>query len=127
MVGLIWIVVIVKKLIKFVVKLNKFQSKLKIVIEDSKLNRFLVSGLISKYNDNNNKISDDSMDTNKVYIKFMVSELEIVKDIATKKINLRYDDMKTIILDGLRYNVNKFEINNQSRDFLIMEITKFRN
>lgn len=106
---------------------NKFQSKLKIVIEDSKLNRFLVSGLISKYNDNNNKISDDSMDTNKVYIKFMVSELEIVKDIATKKINLRYDDMKTIILDGLRYNVNKFEINNQSRDFLIMEITKFRN
>ena len=26
-----------------------------------------------------------------------------------------------------RYNVNKFEINNQSRDFLIMEITKFRN
>ena len=106
---------------------NKFQSKLKIVIEDSKLNRFLVSGLISKYNDNNNKISDDSMDTNKVYIKFMVSELEIVKDIATKKINLRYDDMKTIILDWLRYNVNKFEINNQSRDFLIMEITKFRN
>ena len=106
---------------------NKFQSKLKIVIEDSKLNRFLVSGLISKYNDNNNKISDDSMDTNKVYIKFMVSELETVKDIATKKINLRYDDMKTIILDGLRYNVNKFEINNQSRDFLIMEITKFRN
>ena len=106
---------------------NKFQSKLKIVIEVSKLNRFLVSGLISKYNDNNNKISDDSMDTNKVYIKFMVSELEIVKDIATKKINLRYDDMKTIILDGLRYNVNKFEINNQSRDFLIMEITKFRN
>ena len=87
---------------------NKFQSKLKIVIEDSKLNRFLVSGLISKYNDNNNKISDDSMDTNKVYIKFMVSELETVKDIATKKINLRYDDMKTIILDGLRYNVNKF-------------------
>ena len=67
------------------------------------------------------------MDTNKVYIKFMVSELETVKDIATKKINLRYDDMKTIILDGLRYNVNKFEINNQSRDFLIMEITKFRN
>ena len=106
---------------------NKFQSKLKIVIEDSKLNRFLVSGLISKYNDNNNKISDDSMDTNKVYIKFLVSELEIDKDIATKKINLRYDDMKTIILDGLRYNVNKFEINNQSRDFLIMEITKFRN
>lgn len=106
---------------------NKFQSKLKIVIEDSKLNRFLVSGLISKYNDDNNKISDDSMDTNKVYIKFMVSELETVKDIATKKINLRYDDMKTIILDGLRYNVNKFEINNQSRDFLIMEITKFRN
>ena len=106
---------------------NKFQSKLKIVIEDSKLNRFLVSGLISKYNDNNNKISDDSMDTNKVYIKFMVSELETVKDIATKKINLRYDDMKTIILDGLRYNVNKFEINNQSRDFLIMEIIKFRN
>ena len=106
---------------------NKFQSKLKIVIEDSKLNRFLVSGLISKYTDTNNKISDDSMDTNKVYIKFMVSELETVKDIATKKINLRYDDMKTIILDGLRYNVNKFEINNQSRDFLIMEIIKFRN
>lgn len=106
---------------------DKFQTKLKIVLEDSNKNQFIVHGLISKYSDNNINITTDIMDVNKVYIKFKISELENVKDIKTKTNKIKYSDIKTIILDGLRYNVNKFEINNQTRDFLIMEITKFKN
>ena len=106
---------------------DKFQTKLKVVLEDSNKNQFLVYGLISKYSDNNINISNDIMDVNKVYIKFKISELENVKDIKNKLNKLKYSDIRTVILDGLRYNVNKFEINNQSRDFLIMEITKFKN
>lgn len=106
---------------------DKFQTKLKVVLEDSNKNQFIVHGLISKYNDNNINITTDIMDVNKVYIKFKISELEDVKDIKTKTNKIKYSDIKTIILDGLRYNVNKFEINNQTRDFLIMEITKFKN
>ena len=106
---------------------DKFQTKLKVVLEDSNKNQFIVHGLISKYSDNNINITTDIMDVNKVYIKFKISELENVKDIRTKTNKIKYSDIKTIILDGLRYNVNKFEINNQTRDFLIMEITKFKN
>ena len=106
---------------------DKFQTKLKVVLEDSNKNQFIVHGLISKYSDNNINITTDIMDVNKVYIKFKISELENVKDIKTKTNKIKYSDIKTIILDGLRYNVNKFEINNQTRDFLIMEITKFKN
>lgn len=106
---------------------DKFQTKLKVVLEDSNKNQFIVHGLISKYNDNNINITTDIMDVNKVYIKFKISELENVKDIKTNTNKIKYSDIKTIILDGLRYNVNKFEINNQTRDFLIMEITKFKN
>lgn len=106
---------------------DKFQTKLKVVLEDSNKNQFIVHGLISKYSDNNININTDIMDVNKVYIKFKISELENVKDIRTNTNKIKYSDIKTIILDGLRYNVNKFEINNQTRDFLIMEITKFKN
>lgn len=106
---------------------DKFQTKLKVVLEDSNKNQFIVHGLISKYSDNNINITTDIMDVNKVYIKFKISELENVKDIKTNTNKIKYSDIKTIILDGLRYNVNKFEINNQTRDFLIMEITKFKN
>lgn len=106
---------------------DKFQTKLKVVLEDINKNQFIVHSLISKYSDNNINITTDIMDINKVYIKFKISELENVKDIKTKTNKIKYSDIKTIILDGLRYNVNKFEINNQTRDFLIMEITKFKN
>lgn len=106
---------------------DKFQTKLKVILEDSNKNQFIVYGLISKYSDNNINITTDIMDINKVYIKFKISELENVKDIKTNINKIKYSDIKTIILDGLRYNVNKFEINNQTRDFLIMEITKFKN
>ena len=67
------------------------------------------------------------MDINKIYIKFKVEELENLKDNRTKTNKLVYANIKTVILDGIRYNVNKFEINNQTRDFLIMEITSFKN
>ena len=106
---------------------DKFQTKMKCVLEDSNKNQFIAHCLISKYNDRNVVASSDLMDVNKVYIKFKVSELKEVKDNRTNSVNLVYGNIKTVILDGLRYNVNKFEINNQSRDFLIMEITKFKN
>lgn len=106
---------------------DKFQTKMKCVLEDINKNQFITHCLISKYNDRNVVVNNDLMDVNKVYIKFKISELKDLKDNKTNSINLVYGNIKTVILDGLRYNVNKFEINNQTRDFLIMEITKFKN
>ena len=40
--------------------------------------------------------------------------------------HLEFNSIKTVILDGLRYNVDRFEINNHTRDFLTLEITKFK-
>lgn len=105
---------------------DKFQTKIKCVLEDSNKNQFIVHCLLSKYNDKNILTSNDISDVNKTIIKFKVSELENLVDIKTKTNKLNYSLIKTVILDGLRYNVNSFEINNQSRDFLIMEITKFK-
>lgn len=106
---------------------DKFQTKLKCVLEDSNKNQFITHCLISKYQDNNIAVTSDIMDINKIYIKFKVEELENLKDNRTKTNKLVYANIKTVILDGIRYNVNKFEINNQTRDFLIMEITSFKN
>ena len=105
---------------------DKFQTKIKCVLEDSNKNQFIAHCLLSKYSDKNILTSNDISDVNKTIIKFRVSELENLVDIKTKFNKLNYNLIKTIILDGLRYNVNSFEINNQSRDFLIMEITKFK-
>ena len=106
---------------------DKFQTKIKCVLEDSNKNQFIAHCLLSKYNDKNIIISNDIDSINKLIIKFRISELEDLVDIKTKNIKINYKLIKTIILDGLRYNVNNFEINNQSRDFLIMEITKFKS
>ena len=106
---------------------DKFQTKIKCVLEDSNKNQFIAHCLLSKYSDKNILISNDISDVNKTIIKFRISELENLVDIKTKTNKLNYSLIKTIILDGLRYNVNSFEINNQSRDFLIMEITKFKS
>ena len=106
---------------------DKFQTKIKCVLEDSNKNQFIAHCLLSKYSDKNIIISNDIDSINKLIIKFRISELEDLVDIKTKNIKLNYKLIKTIILDGLRYNVNNFEINNQSRDFLIMEITKFKS
>lgn len=106
---------------------DKFQTKIKCVLEDSNKNQFIAHCLLSKYSDKNILTSNDISDVNKTIIKFKVNELESLVDIKTKTNKLNYSLIKTIILDGLRYNVNSFEINNQSRDFLIMEITKFKS
>lgn len=106
---------------------DKFQTKIKCVLEDSNKNQFIAHCLLSKYSDKNILTSNDISDVNKTIIKFRISELENLIDIKTKTNKLNYSLIKTIILDGLRYNVNSFEINNQSRDFLIMEITKFKS
>lgn len=106
---------------------NRFHTQLKVVLEDDKKNQFIAYCIISKYQDNNIAVSSDLFDVNKVYIKFRTDELKECKDIKTKSVKLIYGSIKTVILDGLRYNVNKFEVNNQTRDFLIMEITKFKN
>lgn len=106
---------------------DKFQTKIKCVLEDSNKNQFIAHCLLSKYSDKNIIISNDIDSINKLIIKFRISELENLVDIKTKINKLNYKLIKTIILDGLRYNVNNFEINNQSRDFLIMEITKFKS
>lgn len=106
---------------------DRFHTKLKVVLEDDKKNQFLAHCIISKYQDNNVAVTSDLFDVNKVYIKFKVNELQECRDIKTKSVKIIYGNIKTVILDGLRYNVNKFEINNQTRDFLIMEITKFKN
>lgn len=106
---------------------DRFHTKLKVVLEDDKKNQFLAHCIISKYQDNNVAVISDLFDVNKVYIKFKVNELQECRDIKTKSVKIVYGNIKTVILDGLRYNVNKFEINNQTRDFLIMEITKFKN
>lgn len=106
---------------------DKFQTKIKCVLEDSNKNQFIAHCLLSKYSDKNIIISNDIDSINKLIIKFRISELEDLVDIKTKNIKINYKLIKTIILDGLRYNVNNFEINNQSRDFLIMEITKFKS
>lgn len=106
---------------------DKFQTKIKCVLEDSNKNQFIAYCLLSKYSDKNILTSNDISDVNKTIIKFRISELENLVDIKTKTNKLNYSLIKTIILDGLRYNVNSFEINNQSRDFLIMEITKFKS
>lgn len=106
---------------------DKFQTKIKCVLEDSNKNQFIAHCLLSKYSDKNILTSNDISDINKTIIKFRISELENLVDIKTKFNKLNYNLIKTIILDGLRYNVNSFEINNQSRDFLIMEITKFKS
>lgn len=106
---------------------DKFQTKIKCVLEDSNKNQFIAYCLLSKYSDKNILTSNDISDINKTIIKFRISELENLVDIKTKTNKLNYSLIKTVILDGLRYNVNSFEINNQSRDFLIMEITKFKS
>lgn len=106
---------------------DKFQTKIKCVLEDINKNQFIAHCLLSKYSDKNILTSNDISDVNKTIIKFRVSELENLVDIKTKSNKLNYNLIKTVILDGLRYNVNSFEINNQSRDFLIMEITKFKS
>ena len=106
---------------------DKFQTKIKCVLEDSNKNQFIAHCLLSKYSDKNILISNDMSDINKTIIKFRVSELENLVDIKNKTNKLNYNLIKTVILDGLRYNVNSFEINNQSRNFLIMEITKFKS
>ena len=106
---------------------DKFQTKIKCVLEDSNKNQFITHCLLSKYSDKNILISNDISDINKTIIKFRVSELENLVDIKNKTNKLNYNLIKTVILDGLRYNVNSFEINNQSRDFLVMEITKFKS
>ena len=106
---------------------DKFQTKLRCVIEDSDKNQFLAQCILSKYSDKNTIITDDLNSINKTIIKFRVSEIENLMDMKTRKNKLNYNQIKTVILDGLRYNVNNFEINNQTRDFLIMEITKFKN
>lgn len=106
---------------------DKFQIKIKCVLEDSNKNQFIAYCLLSKYSDKNILTSNDISDVNKTIIKFRISELENLVDIKTKTNKLNYSLIKTVILDGLRYNVNSFEINNQSRDFLIMEITKFKS
>lgn len=106
---------------------DKFQTKIKCVLEDSNKNQFVAHCLLSKYSDKNIIISNDIDSINKLIIKFRINELEDLVDIKTKNIKINYKLIKTIILDGLRYNVNNFEINNQSRDFLIMEITKFKS
>lgn len=106
---------------------DKFQTKIKCVLEDSNKNQFIAHCLLSKYSDKNIIISNDIDSINKLIIKFRISELEDLVDIKTKNVKINYKLIKTIILDGLRYNVNNFEINNQSRDFLIMEITKFKS
>lgn len=106
---------------------DKFQTKIKCVLEDSNKNQFIAYCLLSKYSDKNILTSNDISDVNKTIIKFRVSELENLVDIKTKTNKLNYSLIKTVILDGLRYNVNSFEINNQSRNFLIMEITKFKS
>jgi hypothetical protein len=106
---------------------DKFQTKIKCVLEDSNKNQFIAYCLLSKYSDKNILTSNDISDVNKTIIKFRISELENLVDIKTKTNKLNYSLIKTVILDGLRYNVNSFEINNQSRDFLIMEITKFKS
>lgn len=106
---------------------DKFQTKIKCVLEDSNKNQFIAHCLLSKYSDKNIIISNDIDSINKLIIKFRISELENLVDIKTKSNKINYNLIKTVILDGLRYNVNNFEINNQSRDFLIMEITKFKS
>lgn len=106
---------------------DKFQTKIKCVLEDSNKNQFIAHCLLSKYSDKNIIISNDIDSINKLIIKFRINELEDLVDIKTKTNKLNYSLIKTVILDGLRYNVNNFEINNQSRDFLIMEITKFKS
>ena len=106
---------------------DRFHTQLKVVLEDDKKNQFIAYCIISKYQDNNIAVSSDLFDVNKVYIKFRIDELKECKDVKTKSIKLVYGNIKTVILDGLRYNVNKFEVNNQTRDFLIMELTKFKN
>lgn len=106
---------------------DKFQTKIKCVLEDSNKNQFIAHCLLSKYSDKNIIISNDIDSINKLIIKFRINELEDLVDIKTKTNKLNYSLIKTVILDGLRYNVNSFEINNQSRDFLIMEITKFKS
>ena len=106
---------------------DKFQTKIKCVLEDSNKNQFIAHCLLSKYSDKNILTSNDISDVNKTIIKFRVNELENLVDIKTKTNKLNYSLIKTVILDGLRYNVNSFEINNQSRNFLVMEITKFKS
>lgn len=106
---------------------DKFQTKIKCVLEDSNKNQFIAHCLLSKYSDKNVLIFNDISDINKTIIKFRISELENLVDIKTKTNKLNYSLIKTVILDGLRYNVNSFEINNQTRNFLIMEITKFKS
>jgi len=117
-----------EKLHKYGQKLifNKVHDKLKVVLEDNEGRRFLVNGLLSKYSKNNTLISEDLFDINKLFIKFMVDELNTVLDIKDRKYKLNFNFIKTVILDGIKYNVSKFEINNHTRDFLILEITKFK-
>ena len=105
---------------------DKVHNKLKVVIEDDKNNSFLANGLLSKYQDKNFTVKDDTQSLNKTYIKFDIDELVKLKDMKTGTKHLEFNSIKTVILDGLRYNVDRFEINNHTRDFLILEITKFK-
>lgn len=105
---------------------DKVHDKLKVVIEDKNKNMFLVDGLLSKYSKNQTSLKDDLFDVNKMYIKFRVVDLEEVKDMRTGNIRLNFNLISTVKLDGIKYNVNKFELNNHTRDFIILEITKFK-
>ena len=105
---------------------DKVHNKLKVVIEDDKNNSFLANGLLSKYQDKNFTVKDDTQSLNKTYIIFDIDELVKLKDMKTGTKHLEFNSIKTVILDGLRYNVDRFEINNHTRDFLTLEITKFK-
>ena len=105
---------------------DKVHDKLKVVIEDKEGNTFLANGLLSKYSDKNTIITENLFAINKLFVKFRVDELKLVTDIKTHKIRLNFNNISTILIDGYRYNVNSQEINNQTRDYLIFEITKFK-
>lgn len=106
---------------------DKIHNKLKVVLEDKNHNQFIADGLLSKYSDRDRLENKDILDLNKTYIKFRVSDLKKLYDIKEKKYRLNFREITTIILDGYRYNVYNLEVNNQSRDYLILEITKYKN
>lgn len=105
---------------------DKVHSKRKVVIEDSKGNRFLLNGLLTKYSDNDINKFEDTFSQNKLYVKFRMSEIINVKSLKNKLISLDLSDIRTVILDGINYNMSKYEINNHTRDYVILEINKVK-
>ena len=71
---------------------DKFQTKIKCVLEDSNKNQFIAHCLLSKYSDKNIIISNDIDSINKLIIKFRISELENLVDIKTKSNKINYND-----------------------------------